>query len=650
MGVVWRARDRRLERDVAVKVLRPFVADDPEQRRRFDREARTLAALSNEHIVRVYDYAEDADGDSYLVMEFIAGANLASTTFARLPIKWKEAVGYALPVSRALDYAHKKGLIHRDLTPANILIEEGTGRVVTTDFGLARIARGATSITATGALIGTPEYWSPEQAVGRDNDGSTDMYALGCVLFKLLSGRLPFEGEDRLAIGLRRAHEDAPSLSSVVPTVESGAIALVDALLSRDPIKRPTAEDVVHELENLGSTEEVGSRRPVAEPARATQPQRAPASVGVAATQRLPENLPTGILAPRTPKERHSRAWIFAAVSVAMLAALVTATVLSSTHNGHGAPSTGKHSTLSPARLRPRSRPPVTKTMPDLGSLSLAQAEARLHRSLGGNWVSGIHVRRAYSSWAPLGRVANQQPAAGTKVRDGVSLTLIMSKGRSVILVPGFSVVSRARDAVSELHALGLKPRVRYMPSWQVRKGGVIRTEPTTNTRLHRGERVIIFASSGKPRSAVPNVANTLLRIYSPGRVYSMLLPSGWRFRDASYPSDHATHLWWRAADPQARAVVVLSGCAGCVSAAGHNPNPAGAVSDAVSTHRMNADELAFAGPYNQAEAGYEDNGIVIVTKAAGGHITGYVRVDLWLPSSQDALATRILNSFQLLK
>src|SRR5580765_4065730 len=214
MSVVWRAHDTRLGRDVAVKLLHPFVAAEASQRRRFAREARTLAALSSDHIVRVHDYVEAGD-DAFLVMEFVDGRNLASATFHRLPVPWNEAAAFARPVCEALAYAHAKGVVHRDLTPGNILIERETGRVVTSDFGLARIARGGGSATTIGVLLGTPEYWSPEQAVGRRSDGATDMYALGCILYLLLSGRLPFEGDDRLAVGLRRAHEDPLSLRTV---------------------------------------------------------------------------------------------------------------------------------------------------------------------------------------------------------------------------------------------------------------------------------------------------------------------------------------------------------------------------------------------------------------------------------------------------
>jgi serine/threonine protein kinase len=196
MAVVWLARDRKLERDVAIKLLRRFVAEDTAQSRRFHREARALAALAHEHIVRIYDYVSDGE-QAFLVMEYVAGGNLAQATRRRLPITLPEAATYMQPVARALAYAHARGVAHRDLTPSNILIERGSGRVVTTDFGLARITRSTGSLTATGVLLGTPEYWSPELALGRESGAGADLYALGCILFQLLSGRLPFEGEDR---------------------------------------------------------------------------------------------------------------------------------------------------------------------------------------------------------------------------------------------------------------------------------------------------------------------------------------------------------------------------------------------------------------------------------------------------------------------
>ena len=252
MGVVWRAHDRTLGRDVAIKLLRPIVASDGQQRRRFEREARTLAGLANEHIVRVHDYVDDGE-QAFLVMEFVDGRNLADTTFARLPLDVGEAAWYAEPVAKALAYAHAKGVVHRDLTPANILVEHETGRVVTTDFGLARVARSGGSLTTVGMLVGTPEYWSPEQALGRETGTATDLYALGCILYLLVGGRLPFEGDDRLAVGLRRAHEQAPSLTTLAPEVPAAAADLVDSLLSTDPGGRPDAAATAASLSALAA-------------------------------------------------------------------------------------------------------------------------------------------------------------------------------------------------------------------------------------------------------------------------------------------------------------------------------------------------------------------------------------------------------------
>ena len=200
------------------------------------------------------------------MMEFIEGCNLARATFHRLPVSWSEAASYARPVCDALAYAHAKGVIHRDLTPANVLIERDTGRVVTTDFGLARIARSGGSATTIGVLLGTPEYWSPEQAMGRRSDEATDMYALGCILYLLLSGSLPFEGDDRLATGLRRAHEDPPSLGALSPGTPSSVVELVDSLLDRDPSRRPCARTVASAIGE--SSWHVVSHRPTVEAAR----------------------------------------------------------------------------------------------------------------------------------------------------------------------------------------------------------------------------------------------------------------------------------------------------------------------------------------------------------------------------------------------
>jgi len=243
MGTVWCAYDRHLQRDVAVKLLHPWIAADGELRRRFAREAEVLAPLEHEHIVRLYDYGEDGK-TPFLVMEYVDGASLGDVARGR-GWTWDQVSELARPIASALAYAHARGIVHRDLTPGNILIERATGRVVVSDFGLARIARSSTSVMTQGMLLGTPEYWSPEQARGLESETATDLYALGCLLFWLLAGRTPFEGDDRLAVGLRRAHEAAPPLRTFVPDAPHDAVTTISALLSGDPSERPTAVEVL---------------------------------------------------------------------------------------------------------------------------------------------------------------------------------------------------------------------------------------------------------------------------------------------------------------------------------------------------------------------------------------------------------------------
>ena len=456
MGVVWRAHDARLDRDVAIKLLRPFVAAEPAQRRRFAREARTLAALSNDHIVRVHDYVESGE-DAFLVMEFIEGHSLAAATLGRLPIPWDEAASYARSVCDALAYAHAKGVIHRDLTPSNILIERETGRIVTTDFGLARIARSGGSVTTLGVLLGTPEYWSPEQALGRDTDAPADMYALGCILFLLLSGRLPFTGDDRLAVGLRRAHEDAPSLAKNAP---EAAVALVDSLLARDPSCRPDAR---------------AAARALAASSTAVPRDQVP-SHGRFDAPTVTLSAQTVRLGPKRPRRRR---WL-----IPVLGALVGGLV--------GA--------FAAAQLLDRG-----PRAPNVVSLREAAARAQILRTLPNATVS---VVRVYSMRVGRDRVIRQRPEPRAKVDTAARVILVVSKGTPFAQVPTFLPGTTPERARAYLERDGFTVRYRWTPSWTVPKGTVIELHPGSGMRVRRPAAVTVVVSSGWPREIVPDVQN----------------------------------------------------------------------------------------------------------------------------------------------
>ena len=485
MGAVWRARDRRLRRDVAVKLLHAWIAEDPDLCRRFAREARVLAPLENEHVVRLYDYGEDGESP-FLVMELVEGANLGDVARDRV-FSWAEVVEIAVPVATALSYAHARGIVHRDLTPGNVLIEATTGRVVVSDFGLARIARSATSVTTQGMLLGTPEYWSPEQARGGDSGPASDMYALGCLLFRLLAGRTPFAGDDRLAVGLRRAHEAAPSLGLHVPDAPAEAVLVVDALLASDSEARPTADQV---LERLGATPPAiaGSAAETLESAER-------------ATAVFSEPPVTAVLEPprqhRARRRRRSRLTVLVAAGIAAAGALafVGATIANADRVVDVPRVTGL--TVNQARLE----------VADAAHVDSAEAPVAVGS-------------RAYSESVPAGRVIAQAPAAGGRVeRADLDVVLRVSRGTALAAVPDLEGSSRD-EAEAALRQTGFAASVSEEDSWEVPEGRVISSDVPAGDEARRPGPIGIVVSTGPPRAPVPgrSRARRRRRAPAPGR------------------------------------------------------------------------------------------------------------------------------------
>jgi serine/threonine-protein kinase len=471
MGAVWRASDRRLRRDVAVKLLHAWIAEDLELRRRFAREARVLAPLEHEHIVRLYDYGEDGE-TPFLVMELVEGANLGDVARDR-SFTWDDVQEIALPIASALAYAHSRGIVHRDLTPGNVLIESATGRVVVSDFGLARLARSSTSVTTQGMLLGTPEYWSPEQARGRDSDSATDMYALGCLLFWLLSGRTPFEGDDRLAVGLRRAHEAAPLLASCTPGAPRDATLLVDALLAPDPADRPTAVEV---LERLG-----GALPAIAEAAAHT------VEAAEGSTVMFPEPLPTAVLEPPmrhvARKRRRSRRMILAAAGIVAAGALAFV----------GATIANADRIVDVPRVIGMTVPQARVTVAEAAHVDVADAPL-------------VVGSRVYSESVAAGHVIAQTPAPTERVeRTSLDVVLRVSRGTAIAEMPDVSGASQ-KEAVALLRRTGFVASVRSEESWEVPEGRVVSTDVHAGDEARRPGPIGIVVSSGPPRAPVPDV------------------------------------------------------------------------------------------------------------------------------------------------
>jgi serine/threonine-protein kinase len=260
MGVVFLARDLKLERLVAIKALPFHLADDERVRERFLREARTAARLSHPNIVPIHR-ADEIQGRVFFVMGFVDGESLAQRISARGPLAPAEVIPLLCDVAAALHEAHRLGIVHRDVKPENILIDRRTDRAMVTDFGIARVAEAA-PLTATGLLLGTVQYMSPEHVVGEEVDARSDVYSLGVVAFHALTARFPFQSESVSAVLVAHVTKAPPRIRDVEPSIPAPLAEIVDRCLAKDPAQRfQSAEAVAAALSGLpGSAVRAGAR------------------------------------------------------------------------------------------------------------------------------------------------------------------------------------------------------------------------------------------------------------------------------------------------------------------------------------------------------------------------------------------------------
>jgi len=253
MSTVYRAFDTTLERQVAVKLMHREIASDSDQLERFRREARSVAQLSHPHIVGVIDAGEE-DGRPYIVFEYVEGETLKERIrrMGRLPID--EAIAYAIEIARALGAAHARQIVHRDIKPQNVLVD-GEGSAKVTDFGIARSLE-EEGLTADGRVLGTTDYVSPEQALGHDVDGQSDIYSLGIVLYEMLTGDVPFHGENQVSVAMKHVREDLPDVQAARPEVSARLAAVLDRMTEKDlALRHPDAAAVEADLEDALAAE-----------------------------------------------------------------------------------------------------------------------------------------------------------------------------------------------------------------------------------------------------------------------------------------------------------------------------------------------------------------------------------------------------------
>jgi hypothetical protein len=294
MAEVFKAHQEALDRYVAIKLMHAFLADDQDFLSRFKREARNMAALNHPNIVSVYDFDIEGRQTYYIVMEFVAGGTLKEKLEALArqgeQLTLAQTIRIILEIADALSYAHSRGMIHRDIKPANIMLNE-EGRAVLTDFGIAKMLSGP-SYTATGAMIGTPAYMSPEQGLGQPGDERGDLYSLGVLFFQMATGRLPFDADTPLAVVLKHVNEPVPSPNALNPQLPAAIQRVIVKAIAKNPDERyQTAHEMAQAIREAIRSADINLA--TALPAELLQDRPTPApmatSAGLTRARPLPE-------------------------------------------------------------------------------------------------------------------------------------------------------------------------------------------------------------------------------------------------------------------------------------------------------------------------------------------------------------------------
>ena len=492
MATIWRAVDEQLDREVAVKILRPQFSADAGFAARFKQEARAAGGLSHPNIVGVYDYGTDGEnGEQYIVMELVAGRDLSAILADRGSLSVEDSVRIAIGVASALEVAHRKGIVHRDVKPGNILITDA-GDVKVTDFGIARAVSEA-SMTVTGTTLGSVHYFSPEQARGDEVTGASDVYALGIVLYQLLTGRRPFEADTAAAVALKRLNEDPPAPTAIGRPQPPGLEAIVMRALAREPADRfPDAGAMAEALR-------AWRRNPDAAPVGAGAAAGTVAAATPAAgepTVYVPPRVTTPadrapVMPPPTTRRRDQGQpwwmWLLALLGVLLLGAIgfLGVQLLS-----------GPTATPSPSI--------ALVTVPSCDDVALTTL-----RSQAGELGLTVDPEEESSEDVDEGRVIRCEPASGQEVEDGSTLTAFVSTGPGEVAVPRLrgQTEQQARETLAS-RDLGVGTIDRE-PDQSVPDGSVIRSNPAEGVEVEAGSQVDLVISTGPTPSPTPSPTPT---------------------------------------------------------------------------------------------------------------------------------------------
>jgi eukaryotic-like serine/threonine-protein kinase len=498
MATVYVGLDTRLERPVAIKVMHLQYAEDAEFVARFGREARSAARLNNPGVVAVYDQGEDA-GCVFLVMEYVPGRTVRDLLHERGRLSAAEALDLLEPILSALAAAHAAGIVHRDIKPENVLLADD-GRVKVADFGLARAFAGGPGATTKtqGVILGTMAYLSPEQVRQDQADARSDVYAVGVMLYELLTGVPPFTGDSPISVAFRHVNEDVPAPSLAVPYIHPAVDALVARATRRNPDERPADAgrllQAVRELRrtvpsgDLGPTPSPDPRRqqtvtlngPVTSPTTAESVVLLPGTAA-AADAVTPRKGPGAVgPPPQIPRGARRRRWWLVPIVLLLLVALGAG-------GGYGAwYLTDGQWVRTPSVL----------------NIDQATATARLK-------AAELNVRTGpaqFNETVPVGSVISATPGAGSRLKKHATVTVVVSKGQQRFTVPTLvrSTPSAAKTALEKVSLVLGKQTQIY--SETVPKGLIISASQQPGTPLRYGTSVDVVVSRGQQPIVVPNL------------------------------------------------------------------------------------------------------------------------------------------------
>ena len=553
MATVYLARDRQLDREVAIKMLHPQFASDPTFAERLRRESRAAAGLSHPNIVGVFDWGRQ--GERYfIVMEYVSGHSLAEIIAARGPLGAEAAAAIAFEVAAALAFAHRAGIVHRDVKPQNVLLSSD-GHVKVTDFGIATMVGAGPSagLTETGSVVGTAAYLSPEQAQGEPTDARSDLYSLGAVLYEMLSGYPPFRGDTPVAVAYQHVQDPPVPLGEIAEGVPQALDAITMRLLAKDPDDRyERAEDLRRHLQIVRERLEELPPEPPAAPAAAPPPPTAPAAPP---PPERPPSLPSPPPTPRrpvvsgpprrqdprppaAPRQRPPRPQVRRAAPRGITQWWTGRIPAARRPPGYGErPGSYRGGdrdvygrlerqrrsglfyagfavllvvllilivvlvrVLSPDDNDTGTSAPATIDVPSVYQLEEAVAVRTLESA-------GFPVITVYAANAeiPAGRVFDQQPRAGTKLEPGSTITLTISAGASAVPVPNV-LGWQAIDAERALRGAGFAVNLVQVGSERP-AGEVLQQEPAPLVEHEAGAAVTLNISAGPSAILVPNVA-----------------------------------------------------------------------------------------------------------------------------------------------